>query len=63
MLLFASFAETRYLATKSKLRDVSVEGGLLSASSALMVGNSVKYFGYTLSFQHQHYPTENGSWI
>ena len=48
MLLFASFAETRYLATKSKLRDVSVEGGLLSASSALMVGNSVKYFGYTL---------------
>ena len=48
LMLFASVAETRFLATKSKLRDISVEGGLLSASSAVMVANSVKFLGYAL---------------
>jgi len=48
LMLFASVAETRFLGTKSKLRDISVEGGLLSASSAVMVANSVKFLGYAL---------------
>jgi len=48
MLLFATIAETRYLATKSKLRDVSIEGGLLSPNAALATANAVKYLGYTL---------------
>ena len=48
LLHFSNIAETRYLATKSKLRDVSVEGGLLSASSAVLVANSVKYLGFAL---------------
>lgn len=48
MLLFPSVAETRFLATNSKLRDISVEGGLLSPSAAVMVGNAVKYLGFSL---------------
>lgn len=48
LLHYSNIAETRYLATKSKLRDVSVEGGLLSASSAVLVANSVKYLGSAL---------------
>lgn len=48
MLLFPSVAETRFLATNSKLRDISVEGGLLSPSAAIMVGNAVKFLGFSL---------------
>jgi len=48
MLLFPSIAETRFLATNSKLRDISVEGGLLSPSAAVMIGNAVKHLGFTL---------------
>jgi hypothetical protein len=48
MLLFSSIAETRFLATKSRLRDVSIEGGLLSPNAAVTIGNSMKHLGYAL---------------
>lgn len=48
LLLLSSVAETRFFATKSKLRDISMEGGLLSPNAAVTVGNSMKYLGYAL---------------
>lgn len=48
MLAFPSAAEARYLSTKSKLRDISIEHGVLSPSSAMVVANSVKSYGLNL---------------
>jgi len=48
MLAFPSAAEARYLSTKSKLRDISIEHGILSPSSAMSVANDVKSHGLTL---------------
>ena len=48
ILNFSSIAETKYLSTKSSLRDVSIEGGLLSPSAAVAIANSVKYLGHEL---------------
>ena len=48
MLAFPSAAEARYLSTKSKLRDISIENGVLSPSSAMAVANGVKGDGLDL---------------
>jgi hypothetical protein len=48
MLKFQSIAETRYLSTKSSLRDVSVEGGVLSPNAAVMIANTIKHYGHVL---------------
>ncbi len=48
LLHFSSIAETRFLTTKSRLRDVSIEGGLLSPNAAVTIGNSMKHLGFTL---------------
>lgn len=48
MLAFPSAAEARYLSTKSKLRDISIENGVLSPSSAMAVANGVKCDGLDL---------------
>ena len=48
MLAFPSVAETKYLSTKSRLCDISVENGLLSPNAAMMVANTVRYFGHDL---------------
>ena len=48
MLAFPSAAEARYLSTKSKLRNISIEHGILSPSSAMSVANDVKSHGLTL---------------
>jgi hypothetical protein len=48
MLNFSSIAETKYLSTKPGLRDVSIEGGLLSPNAAVAIASSVKYLGHDL---------------
>jgi hypothetical protein len=48
MLAFSTIAETKFLATKPRLRSISVEGGLLSPKAAMTLANSVKYHGHVL---------------
>ncbi len=48
MLAFPSVAETKFLSTKSRLCDISVENGLLSPNAAMMVANTVRFFGHDL---------------
>lgn len=48
LLLFASIAETKYLSSKSNLRDIVIDGGLLSPNAAVAIANSIKYLGCQL---------------
>jgi len=48
LLTFSSLAESRYLTTRSKLRNLSVEGGLLSPNGAVTVASSIRRNGHSL---------------
>ena len=48
MLSFSHLSENKFLGTKPRLRDVSVEGGLLSPKAAMTISNIVKYQGHVL---------------
>jgi len=48
LINFSSNAERRYLNTKARLRDVTVEQGLFSVQSAVSIGNGMKYLGLDL---------------
>lgn len=49
MLSFAPLTENKFFGTKPRLRNISVEGGLLSPNAALMISNVVKYQGHLLT--------------
>lgn len=49
MLAFAPLAENKYVGTKPRLRNISVEDGLLSPNAAMTVANSFKYQGHILA--------------
>ncbi len=48
MLSFAPLTENKFFGTKPRLRNISVEGGLLSPNAAMMISNVVKYQGHLL---------------